>query len=201
MKFQTAARKTAALSMIFCLSAVSLIGCGGRKQDENEAAPADTESADNEAAETVESGAAESTGLTEYAVEGVGTFSLPDGFEVESGINEESLPSTWASLTKDSVTVYVNRFGADAYEAAGVGLPASLEEYSQRDGARSGIPEGTEYAEDEYGNLYVEYTQDGSVTYSALLLNDHAAGGFMVIWPENEEAPDCALWASEFVLE
>lgn len=181
MKLFTWSRKLAALSLVLCLGAAVLTGCGSKDTADVE------EAAANE--------------LKEYAVEGVGTFYLPDGFTVESGTSEEGLPMTWAVLTKDSITVSASRFGADAYEAAGVPLPADIEEYSQRDGARQGLPEGAEFTQDSYGNTCVEFTADGQVTYSALKMSDDACGGFLVVYPEGEEAPDCGAWASAFVLE
>lgn len=198
MKLFTWNRRLTALSLALCLGAAVLTGCGSKED-----AAVNEESAETaESAETTE-GAAETAAdeLKEYAVEGVGTFYLPDGFTVESGTSEEGLPMTWAVLTKDSVTVSASRFGEDAYEAAGLSLPADMEEYSQRDGARQGLPEGAEFTQDSYGNTCVEFTEDGEVTYHALKMSDTGCGGFLVVYPEGEEAPDCGAWASAFVLE
>ena len=69
-------------------------------------------------------------GLVDYTVEGVGTFRLPEGFEMETGSTTEPLPTNYVVFEKDGVTISCSRFGKDAYEAAGVPLPADVEEYS-----------------------------------------------------------------------
>jgi len=159
--------------LTICLSAAVLAGCG--KEQEN---------------------------LKEYVVEGVGTFYLPEGFEVESGTSDEILPMSYAVLTKDSITVMGSRFGIDAYEAAGVPLPEDLEEYSQRDGVKQNLPDGVEFSKDNYGNLYVKYTEDGLTSYNVLKMGDASFGSVTAIYPEGEEGgEDYALWLSKMVLE
>lgn len=180
-------RKSKWMSLILtiCLGMVIFTGCAGKAEEKD-------------SSRTDESAGQE---LQEYEVEGIGTFYLPEGFTVESGIDEEGLPMHWAVLSKDSVRVSAGRFGTDAYEAAGVSLPANLEEYSQRDGVKQGLPEGAEFAKDDYGNLYVEYVQDGNVYYNVLKQGTESFGSFMVICPEGEPEADAALWASKMILE
>ena len=69
-------------------------------------------------------------GLVDYTVEGVGTFRLPEGFEMETGSTTDPLPTNYVVFEKDGVTISCSRFGKDAYEASGVPLPADVEEYS-----------------------------------------------------------------------
>lgn len=208
MKLHTWSRKLASLSLVLCLGAAVLTGCGSSSKSAASTVAANEEAAEAEdTANTVDTAAenaeTEDTAeeLQEYVAEGVGTFYLPGGFEMETGTTEEGLPMTWAVLTKDSITVSASRFGADACEAARIPLPADVEEYSQRDGVRQGLPEGAEFLEDSYGNTYVEYTLDGEVTYNVLKMSDEACGGINITYPEGEEAPDCGLWASKFVLD
>lgn len=108
------------------------------------------------------------------------------------------------SIHINSVVITANRFGTDAYEAASVPLPADLEEYSQRDGVKNSVPEGTEFTRDSYDNLRAEYTGDGDSIYYVLKKGTDSYGFIVIIYPEGEEtdaATDAAQWASLFVLE
>lgn len=140
--------------------------------------------------------------LTEYVVEGVGTFYLPEGFNVESGVTEEGLPMHYAEMTKDSLCVRASRFGLDAYEAAGVPLPEDLDDYSTRDGVRQNLPADAEFTRDKYDNLFVKYTEDGNSNYQYLKKGTESYGAFMVVCPEGQEDDEAfALWASKATLE
>lgn len=173
-------KKLLTLALVFCLGIAGLTGC--KKKEET--------------------GAADGEELKKYEVEEVGTFYLPDGFEVESGIDDTMLPMGYAILTKDNMTVSGSRFGMDAYEQAGVPIPADLDEYSQRDGVQSGIPDGTEFAKDTYGNLYVEYVEDGTKYYQVLKKGAESYGAVVFICPEGEdEGVDYALWLSKMELK
>lgn len=141
-------------------------------------------------------------GLQRYDAEGVGVFYLPSDWEMETGSIEEPLPQTYAEFTNGDITIRGVRFGADAYEAAGVPLPADVEEYSTRDGVRRGLPEDAEFAYDDFGNFYVEYTQDGTVTYTVLKQGDESMGSLFLTYPEGTEVPeDVYLWLSLAVIE
>ncbi len=166
--------------LLTCLSISLLCGCGASDND-----------AGNEDV------------LQEYTAEGVGVFHLPEGFEIKSGEEEEPLPMTWAELTKDDITVTASRFGSDAYEAAGVPMPENIEEYSQRDGVKQGLPEGTEFSKNGYGDLFVTYTnEDGTVVYSVLKKGAESYGTITVYFPEGtESAENAALWISQCTLE
>lgn len=183
MKLQRIYKRLITSGLIFCLGTGILAGCGSGTSSSG----------------STEEGSAEN--LKEYTATSVGTFYMPDGFSLETGKEEEPLPMTWATLTKDSVTVSASRFGKEAYEMAGLELPADLKEYSQRAGVRQNLPENAEFAEDNYGNFYVQYTQDGTFYYQVLKKGNESYGAIIYECPEGEEAGDYALWLSKFVLE
>lgn len=141
--------------------------------------------------------------LQEYTVEEVGVFYLPEGFKVNSGKEEEPLPTTWAEFTKGDMTIRANRFGTDAYESAGVPLPKDLEEYSQRDGVRRELPEDVEFSENEYEDLFVTYTNDDDlIVYNVLKKGTESYGAITAYYPEGTEGvEDIAFWISQCTLE
>lgn len=153
--------------------------------------------------------------LSEYDVDGVGVFYLPEGFEVESGESEEGLPSTYAVLTSEEIEISASRFGPDAYEAAGIEMPADLEEYSQREGTRKSLPEGEDFERDEFGNLGVVITYEEEpeadagngrtmTMYQVLKKGTESYGAVSLICPEElyeEMEKDFGLWLSLMELE
>lgn len=184
MKRKTWKHKLTALGMAVCLGAIAFTGCGSKAESSES---------------TEDTGTSEA--LVKYTVEDVGTFYLPEGFETDSGSESEPLPMTWAQLTSGSILVSASRFGTDAYEAAGVELPSDLKDYSQRAGVRQNLPEDVEFAEDSYGNLFVQYTEDGNTIYMVLKQGAESYGTIHIICPEGEEQDDFALWASKFSLK
>lgn len=193
-------KKFLAVCSILITLVLTLTACG-----EKEEAPADTaQGSVNESSDAGNKGTAEE--LKEVTVEEVGTFYLPEGFTLEeSGISEEGLPMGYASFVKDGMYVDGSRFGKDAYDAAGLSLPKSLEEYSQRDGVKNGLPEGTEFKTDSYGNLYAEYTVDGRYCYQVLKMGEESCGAVTFTCDENEKEAakelDFALWLSKMQLK
>lgn len=144
--------------------------------------------------------------LKEVIVEEVGTFYLPEEFVLEeSGIDEEGLPRGYASFVKDGMYVDGSRFGKDAYDMAGLTIPETVEEYSQRDGVKNGLPEGTEFKTDSYGNLYAEFTVDGRYCYQVLKKGEESCGAVTFTCDENEQDEakkmDFALWLSKMELK
>lgn len=144
--------------------------------------------------------------LKEVIVEEVGTFYVPEEFVLEeSGIDEEGLPRGYASFVKDGMYVDGIRFGKDAYDMVGLTIPETLEEYSQRDGVKNGLPEGTEFKTDSYGNLYAEFTVDGRYCYQVLKIGEESCGTVMFTCAENEQDEakkmDFALWLSKMELK
>lgn len=190
-------------NLVVCSILVTLVlaftACGGKEETPADAAQgAVNESSDAGSADVVE--------LKEVTVEEVGTFYLPEEFTLEeSGISEEGLPRGYASFVKDGMYVDGSRFGKDAYDAAGLSIPESLEEYSQRDGVKNGLPEGTEFKTDSYGNLYAEYTVDGRYCYQVLKMGEESCGAVIFTCDENEKEAakelDFALWLSKMQLK
>lgn len=193
-------KKILAVCCILVAFVWAFTACGGKEETSAATAQdAATGSADAGSAEPAEE-------LKEVTVEEVGTFYLPEGFALEeSGISEEGLPRGYASFVKDGMYVDGGRFGKDAYDAAGLPLPASLEEYSQRDGVKNGLPDGTEFKTDSYGNLYAEYTVDGRYCYQVLKMGEESCGAvtFTCDEEEKEEAQklDFPLWLSKMQLK
>ena len=193
-------KKFLAVCSILITLVLTLTACGGKEE-----VPADTaQGSVNESSDAGNEGTAEE--LKEVTVEEVGTFYLPEGFTLEeSGISEEGLPMGYASFVKDGMYVVGSRFGKDAYDAAGLPLPESLEEYSQRDGVKNGLPEGTEFKTDSYGNLYAEYTVDGRYCYQVLKMGEESCGAVTFTCDENEKEAakelDFALWLSKMQLK
>lgn len=179
---------------------LTLTACGGKEEASADAAQGSV----NESNVAGNEDTAEE--LKEVTVEEVGTFYLPEEFTLEeSGISEEGLPMGYVSFVKDGMYVDGSRFGKDAYDAAGLPLPESLEEYSQRDGVKNGLPEGTEFKTDSYGNLYAEYTVDGRYCYQVLKMGEESCGAVIFTCDENEKEAakelDFALWLSKMQLK
>ncbi len=192
-------KKFLAEGCILITLALALTACGGKEE-----APANAvQDSVKEGGDADKAAAAE---LKEITVEEVGTFYLPEEFTLEeSGISEEGLPKGYASFVKDGMYVDGSRFGKDAYDAAGLPIPESLEEYSQRDGVKNGLPDGTEFKTDSYGSLYAEYTVDGRYCYQVLKMGEESCGAVIFTCDEKEkeeaEKLDFALWLSKMQLK
>lgn len=165
-----------------CLCAALLAGCGGS----GSSAPAAAEVPAGEE-------------LVEYVIENVGTLYLPEGFEVDSFYLENPLPHYEADLNKGDVNIHVSWMGPAAYEAAGVPLPADVEEYSHRDGVTRNLPEGKEYARDEQNNMAVSFIRDdGMFVYDVLLQGTDAFGNLHLVCPEGDPAIESfPVWATK----
>lgn len=188
-----------ALAAVLCLA---LTACSGQKGEP--AAEVTEESAaeatEEPAAEATEEPAAEEE-LQKYEAEGVGTFYLPEGWEMEVGSFEDPLPQSYVEFTNGDIHIRGIRFGADAYEAAGVPIPADVEEYSQREGVRRGLPEDAEFSYDDFGNFYTEYTEDGTVIYHVLKKAEEGMGDVILTYPEGTEGvEDIPAWISQAAL-
>lgn len=141
-------------------------------------------------------------GLQRYDAENVGTFYLPEGWEMEVSSREDPLPQTLADFSCGDLHITAIRNGKDAYEQAGVPIPADVEEYGTRDGVRKDLPEGAEFSYDAFGNYYAEYVQDGTVNYNVLKQGDEAMGNVVLIYPEGAEGvEDIPFWISLAVME
>lgn len=183
------------LCLLFSLSA-----CGNQAKTQQPSSASSASSQTNASSQTSASSAQseDQDALVEYTVEGLGTFLLPEGFTMESGEITEPLPSQYATFTKDDYYIQANKMGLDAYEVAGVSLPADLEEYSTRSGVKNSVPEGTQFAYDDQGNYFAQFTQeDGLICYYVLLKGTDAYGAIFLTAPEDAfDAQTAALWLS-----
>ena len=194
-----------ALCLVGCLL-LTLTACGGESVGTEQKAESDTtETSQDTGASIQEDDAAtgEEETLVEYTVEGLGTFQLPEGFTMDSGEITEPLPNRYATFQKDGYYIQANRFGTDAYEMAGVALPADLEDYSTRSGVQNSVPAGTVFDYDEYGNYAAQFTQeDGQLCYYVLLQGEESFGSIFLTAPEGQFDTDTAAqWLSGSQLE
>ena len=193
-----------ALCLVGCLL-LALTACGGESAEtEQKTETNTTETSENTGTSVQEDDAAgEEETLVAYTVEGLGTFQLPEGFTMDSGEITEPLPNRYATFQKDSYYIQANRFGTDAYEMAGVALPADLEDYSTRSGVQNSVPEGTVFDYDEYGNYAAQFTQeDGQLCYYVLLQGEESFGSIFLTAPEDQFDTDTAAqWLSGSQLE
>ena len=190
--------------IVLCLAGcllLALSACGDPGTAEEDSGGAE-ESVQTEGPARAEEPAQQET-LVEYTVEGLGTFQLPEGFSVDSGEITEPLPNRYAIFQKDGYYIQANRLGTDAYEMAGVPLPADLEDYSTRSGVQNSVPEGTVFDYDEYGSYAAQFTQeDGQLCYYVLLQGSESFGSIYLTASEELFDPETvALWLSGSVLE
>jgi hypothetical protein len=66
---------------------------------------------------------------------------------------QDEWPLVEANLFVGDMSLTANYFGADFFESAGVTMPASIEEFSQRPGVQSMLQEGEAWTYDVAGNL------------------------------------------------
>ena len=198
-------KKLFALVAMLLTLCMALTACGGESAEtEQKTETNTTETSENTGTSVQEDDAAgEEETLVAYTVEGLGTFQLPEGFTMDSGEITEPLPNRYATFQKDSYYIQANRFGTDAYEMAGVALPADLEDYSTRSGVQNSVPEGTVFDYDEYGNYAAQFTQeDGQLCYYVLLQGEESFGSIFLTAPEDQfDKETVALWLSGSQLE
>ncbi len=185
-------RKTVVYLVAVCMAAALLAGCGSQKQEP----VAETESAGTAEAEEQKEAPAEEQ-MAEYTL-GSLTVSLPEGFE--GGEVEQEGMGTHYELWKGNICFSAGYFGPEDYEAAGVPMPADVEEYSQRSGVQQSIPEGTEFAENEYGSFCAEYTwgedDDNRKYFFVLLKGKDGMWSYGISAPEQEyDSETFARWA------
>ena len=124
----------------------------------------------------------------------VATLRVPADWEGEpyAYAAVEPLPRLSVEWFIDDKSLYAKNLGLDAYEAAGVSMPADLEEYSQRPGVRQVLLEGEEFAYDEAGNLLVtrHYTEDGVeyIRYYCLKQAENCFGSVVLDIPADKAA-------------
>ncbi len=179
-------RKATVCLVTVCTAICLLSGCGSQEQKP----AAETGNANT-------SDVAEEEKLTEYTL-GSLTVSLPEGFE--GGETEQEGLGTHYELWKGNICFSAGYFGPEDYEQAGVPVPEDEEEYSQRDGVRNSVPEGTEFAENEYGSFCTEYTwgdeDDNRKYFFVLLKGKEGMWSYGISAPEEEyNSEKFAQWA------
>src|SRR5699024_6532657 len=98
-------RKWIALCLAGCLL-LALSACGNPGADAENSGGTEEPTQTEEPAQAEEPTQQET--LVEYAVEGLGTFTLPEGFTQEAGEIAEPLPTTYATFEKDGYYIQAN---------------------------------------------------------------------------------------------
>jgi len=184
-------RKATMYLAVACMAACLLAGCGSQEQEQ----AAETGNADASGVAEEENSTEEK--LTEYTLGGL-TVSLPEGFE--GGEVEQEGLGTHYELWKGNICFSAGYFGPEDYEKAGVPVPEDEEEYSQRDGVQNSVPEGTEFAENEYGSFCTEYTwgdeDDNRKYFFVLMKGKEGMWSYGISAPEEEyDSGKFAQWA------
>ena len=137
--------------------------------------------------------------LVEAELDGtaVGTLCLPKdwNYTIDIQVKPENAPLPMDIVIvheeEKGITLFLQRLGPDAYEAAGVPMPADVEEFSQRSGPQSFLAEGEEYAYDELGNLRLihPFTLDGEPCSHCVCLKqaENAMGYVQIYYPVDLE--------------
>lgn len=213
-------KRTILLLLCVVLPAALLTGCGGTEPETQTQAQTDMEAVPP----TAEPGASGMTfrqaeaeaaakhtvnqtpdpnALQEYVAEGVGTFYLPADFEMVCQQTEDPLPMRSVTFAKGNVTVTASQFGPEAFQAAGVSIPADLESFSAWDQIRKDVPEDAVFTQDELGNLYVDWIDsDGLTVYYVLKAGSQSYGAVVGYAPAGDEAVGLIpLWLSKATLD
>ena len=162
---------------------LALAACGAEGGTPESAAP----EAGTPETGTPESSAPETAGteLAAYEIEGVGTVYLPEGGEVYFDEQVElPVPTTQCGVNFGDATLHVAVMGPEAYEAAGVPLPESAEEFSTRSGPQADVPEGSVFAYDDFGNYFVQFTRDGTDVYYTVRVGEDTSYAITLFVPE-----------------
>ena len=165
------------IALALCLI-LALAACGAEGGTPESAAP-ETGTPESSAPETA------GTELTAYEIEGVGTVYLPEGGEVYFDEQAElPVPTTQCGVNFGDATLHVAVMGPEAYEAAGVPLPESAEEFSTRSGPQADVPEGSVFAYDDFGNYFVQFTRDGKDVYYTVRVSETTSYAITLFVPE-----------------
>ena len=168
MKMKKLASLALALCMVFALAAC---GDGG---------PAATEPPATEPAASEDP----REGLTAYDLEGAATVYLPEGGETYYEEQTDPLPTIQCGVNIGDVNMHLGIIGMDAYEVAGVSLPETVEEFSQRSGPQSDVGEGQVFDYDDYGNYCTQFTRDGRDVYYAVRVRENGTAALAFSCPE-----------------
>ena len=164
------------IALALCLI-LALAACGAEGGTPESAAP-ETGTPESSAPETA------GTELAAYEIEGVGTVYLPEGGEVYIDEQTEPFPNIQCGVNFGEATLHLGVMGPEAYEAAGVPLPESAEEFSTRSGPQADVPEGSVFAYDDFGNYFVQFTRDGKDVYYTVRVSETTSYAITLFVPE-----------------
>ena len=136
-------------------------------------------------------------GLTAYELEDAAVVYLPEGGETYYEEQTDPLPTTQCGVNIGDANLHLGIMGMDAYEAAGVSLPETVEEFSQRSGPQYDVGEGQVFDYDEYGNYCTQFTRDGRDVYYAVRVREAGTAALAFSCPEGTiENYNPGLWIS-----
>ena len=169
-------KKLASLALALCMI-FALAACGGESGTEATEDPR--------------------AGLTAYELEDAATVYLPEGGETYYEEQTDPLPTTQCGVNFGDATLHVAVMGPEAYEAAGVPLPETVEEFSQRSGPQADVGEGQVFDYDDYGNYCTQFVRDGRDVYYAVRVRDNGTVALAFSCPEGTiENYNPGLWIS-----
>ncbi len=172
-------KKSASLALALVM-VLALAACGG-----------DTTATDPPATEDPRAG------LTAYELEDAAVVYLPEGGETYYEEQTDPLPTTQCGVNVGDANLHLGIIGMDAYEIAGVTLPETVEEFSQRSGPQADVGEGQVFDYDDYGNYCTQFTRDGQDVYYAVRVRDNGTVALRFACPEGTiENYNPGLWIS-----
>lgn len=172
-------KKSASLALALVM-VLALAACGG-----------DTTATDPPATEDPRAG------LTAYELEDAAVVYLPEGGETYYEEQTDPLPTTQCGVNVGDANLHLGIIGMDAYEIAGVTLPETVEEFSQRSGPQADVGEGQVFDYDDYGNYCTQFTRDGQDVYYAVRVRDNGTVALRFACPEGTiENYNPELWIS-----
>lgn len=172
------------LALLFALAMVFALAACGEAPADGTPAPTEAPPADTEAPPAGTEPPEEDGELTAYEIEGVGTVYLPAGGEVYIDEQTEPFPNIQCGVNFGGATLHLGVMGPEAYEAAGVPLPESAEEFSTRSGPQADVPEGSVFAYDDFGNYFVQFTRDGKDVYYTVRVSETTSYAITLFVPE-----------------
>ena len=136
-------------------------------------------------------------GLTAYELEDAAVVYLPEGGETYYEEQTDPLPTTQCGVNVGDANLHLGIIGMDAYEIAGVTLPETVEEFSQRSGPQADVGEGQVFDYDDYGNYCTQFVRDGRDVYYAVRVRDNGTVALAFSCPEGTiENYNPGLWIS-----
>ena len=144
-------KKLASLALALCMI-FALAACGGESGTEATQDPR--------------------AGLTAYELEDAAVVYLPEGGETYYEEQTDPLPTTQCGVNIGDANLHLGIIGMDAYEIAGVTLPETVEEFSQRSGPQADVGEGQVFDYDDYGNYCTQFVRDGRDVYYAVRVRE-----------------------------